>query len=382
MIIIFCYLALIAFSFIDNARGPIYPQILESFSLSPFQGSFYFTISSLSALVTTLLAHSWLKRVRTYDALAISQLLSVVGTILMGLAKSYFSSAIPLYIGALLFGFGVGGTTICMNLLVTQLAPLKYRRTLTSALHGIYALSSFCVPFVITKVLINYTWDYYFIFISALPFILALSMWLLPIKNIPPIEQDQGDTPEDNLNWKIKFYFGTFLALNVMAEVCLSSRVVFYLKEGLNWSQKLSNQALGYFFLALFFGRVLGAIIPRTIPIKASLFSAVLLSLAFTFLGVFYHPYFLSAVGLSIAIVFPFTILWISEEFPKQRPNLITSALNYVGVFLIAMHFIFGSLTNVFGIHRAINLPWVALSLSLFAFYQCHKYTIRRKAQI
>lgn len=378
MIILFCYLSLIIFSLIDNARGPVYPEILRSFSLSAFEGSWYFTISSMTALLTTLFAHRWLKKIRTYDALAYAQVFSVVGTLLMGMANSYFNSVIPLYLGSLLFGFGVGGTTICMNLLVTQLAPLKFRRTLTSALHGIYALSSFCAPFIITLVLAKFSWDYYFIFIALLPMLLALSMWLLPIKNIPAIEPT-SDLPEDTLPLKIKFSFGSFLALNVMAEVCLSSRIVFYLTEGIQWPQDRSNQALSYFFLALFFGRIIGAIIPKSFPVKVALFLAVLTSFIFSFLGIYYHPYFLSAVGFSIAIIFPFTIIWISDDFPKQRQNLITSVLNYVGVSLISMHFLFGSITNTFGISRAINLPWIAIVISLIAFYNCHKITQNRQ---
>lgn len=376
MIIIFSYLSLICFSFIDNARGPIYPSILESFGLSPFAGSFYFTISSISALFTTLFAHRWLKIIRTFDALKYSQLLSVLGCLLMGLSHYYFKSAIPLYLGSLVFGFGVGGTTICMNLLVTELAPLKYRRTLTSGLHSVYAISSFIAPFLISSLLLSFTWDYYFLFICIFPFLLAIAMFFYPRNKVPPVNIEEAKSEFEIPN-KIKFSFGTFLGLNVIAEVCLSSRIVFYLTSAQGWEQKNANKALSYFFLALFIGRVLGAILPKNIPIKLALLCSVITSLVFSILGLYYHPYFLSAVGCSIAVIFPYTITWISEEFPKRRQSLITSSLNFVGLFLIGMHFIFGTVTNYLGIQNAINLPWIALLLSLIAFYFCHKITER-----
>jgi FHS family glucose/mannose:H+ symporter-like MFS transporter len=380
MIILFCYISLICFSFIDNARGPIYPSILDSFGLSPFQGSFYFTISSISALITTLFAHRWLKVIRTFDALKYSQLLLVSGCVLMGLSQYLFKSSTPLFLGSLVFGFGVGGTTICMNLLVTDLAPLKYRRTLTSGLHSVYAISSFLAPFLISYLLVQYTWEYYFLYICIFPLLLAVGMFFYPREKVPPITIEESSSTED-VSSKVKFFFGSFLALNVIAEVCLSSRIVFYLTSSQEWTQANANKALSYFFLALFVGRFFGAFLPKTIPIKLALLTAVLTSLGFSILGLYYHPYFLSAVGCSIAIIFPFTITWISEEFPKRRQLVITSALNYVGLFLIGMHFIFGSITNSLGISKAINLPWIALTLSLGAFFFCHRLTDESKAE-
>lgn len=374
MIILFCYLALICFSFIDNARGPIYPSILESFGLTPFQGSFYFTISSISALLTTITAHKWLQKFRTYDALKYSQLLSLIGCLLMGLSQYYFKSPAPLYLGSLIFGFGVGGTTICMNLLVTELAPLKWRRTLTSGLHGIYALSSFSAPFLISLILKVKTWEYYFLIIAIFPLLLGLFMHFYPAKAIPPIHQENQNSDEMVSN-STKFFFGSFLAFNVMAEVCISSRIVFYLTKAVEWAQEDANLALSYFFLALFIGRVIGAILPKSFPIKLALLISMLTSLIFSFLGLFYNPYFLCVVGCTVSVVFPYTITWISDQFPKRRQLLITSSLNYVGVFLIAMHFIFGSVTNSLGISSAMNLPWIALSLALVSFYFCHKIT-------
>lgn len=386
MIIILCYLSLICFSFIDNARGPIYPSILKSFGLSPFEGSFYFTISSFSALLTTLFAHKWLKIIRTFDALKYSQILSVIGCLLMGLSNYVFKSALPLYLGALVFGFGIGGTTICMNLLVTELAPIKYRRALTSGLHSVYAISSFVAPFFISLLLIKLTWDYYFLFICCFPLLLAIIMFLYPRDKVPPINLEEVDSHKTSqhghkINNRTKFSFGTFLGLNVMAEVCLSSRIVFYLTSAHTWEQNDANKALSYFFLSLFAGRLFGAFLPKTTPIKFALFSSVLMSLIFSFLGVSYHPYFLVAVGFSISVIFPYTITWISEDFPKRRQGLITSSLNFVGLFLIGMHIIFGSVADFLGIENAMNLPWIALLLSMVAFYFCHQQTTVHKRE-
>ena len=246
----------------------------------------------------------------------------------MGLSNYVFKSALPLYLGALVFGFGVGGTTICMNLLVTELAPIKYRRTLTSGLHSVYAISSFVAPFFISLLLIKLTWDYYFLFICCFPLLLAIIMFLYPRDKVPPINLEEVDSHKTSqhghkINNKTKFSFGTFLGLNVMAEVCLSSRIVFYLTSAHTWEQNDANKALSYFFLSLFAGRLFGAFLPKTIPIKFALFSSVLTSLIFSFLGVSYHPYFLVAVGFSISVIFPYTITWISEDFPKRRqvPN-------------------------------------------------------------
>lgn len=371
MIILFCYLALISLSVIDNARGPVYPDLLQTFSLTPFQGSFFFTISSITGLITSILAHRWLKIINTYDALKVSMLIQIIGTLLIGLSATFFESVIPLYLGSMISGFSVGGITVCMNLLVTEKAPQKYQRSLLAGLHSVYALSSFIAPFLITHFLQTSTWDQYFIYINIFPAFLIF--WMLIHRR--KVDLPKKPEPEDEsfpISFNLKSSFGIFLGLCVMAEVCISSRMVFYLKEGLKWETEKANFLLSLFFIGLFLGRVTGAILPRTLNIKNILLSSLFTSFACILLGIHYHPYFLSIVGFTIAVIFPYTIMWITEEFPQRRQFLITSCLNFVGLSLILMHVIFGSIANQFGIATAINLPLVAIILAFFFWFKCY----------
>ena len=61
--IAFAYFTLFTLGFIDNARGPIYPQFLDYFGVSNALGSWVFTLSSLCSFLTALLAKFWLPRI-------------------------------------------------------------------------------------------------------------------------------------------------------------------------------------------------------------------------------------------------------------------------------------------------------------------------------
>ena len=169
------YFALFSLSLIENAKSPIYPNLLNEFNLTHKDGSWVFTLASLFGIFATISSNFWLKKFGVFKAKKYLATALVIGTILSSISLNVFKSYSIFLIGCAIVGLAMGGLSITMNLLIDSSVPSKWRRQAFSGLHSLYGMASFCSPAVLILIVNQgFKWQQVFNFLIVFPVLLLI----------------------------------------------------------------------------------------------------------------------------------------------------------------------------------------------------------------
>lgn len=356
--VLLAYMTLLSQSILDNARGPAYPNILESFSINASRGAYLFAWASFAGLIAQMSARWWLPRIEVVIGSMISLALMALGSFLFGQ-----SSEVGLWLldtSSVIMGLGMGAANVTMNLLIARGTPLSHRRQFYAGLHSVYGLGSLSAPLLLAFYLSSETasWGGFFCWLIILP-LLTLILSLIQ-KNELQHESVDLKLPKKVLSAPapkfLRLAYGLVFGFYVAAEIVISSRLVIYLNHGHKIDIDMARLALSCFFLALLAGRLLFTVV----PIKGSSQRWLLLSCASTLivygLARTINPLFMALTGLTMSYFYPVAMDWLSKKFPQGLEWMTASVLTSVSIMLIVMHVGFGYVSDILGIEMAMAL--------------------------
>jgi fucose permease len=372
--IVFAYLSLFALGFIDNSRGPIYPEILNFFNIDNTKGALIFSGSALSGFVVAVFARKWLPIHGALNSSKFALFVQSIACIGMGLVNSNESGFYLFLLFSLTFGISVGVLSITLNLIINESTQLRLKRRVFAGLHSMYGVASLIAPFVIGKLFsFDIHWQTYFLTLGILPLgFLILFIGLRPQKlnsiNIACI----------NLTIKQQLILGTVFAAYICGEILISTRLVIYLNKVKGFSLQDSSQFLSLFFCFLLMGRLIFTFFHFEIESK-KLLKISLISSILTLIGgiLFYSPLLLIS-GLAMSYFFPCAMDWLGECFGKNMEAIFSKIMAIVGGALVVLHWCFGGVASVFGLDKAI---WIAPLLHILVLYilQCRTDFLAKK---
>lgn len=362
-------LSLVALSLIDNGRGPLYPHILDLFSFTGQQGSWFFSLATIFSLLSYMLAKWWLRPLGVVLSSAIGVLL--LGLCSLGLATSvYIQSPIVLYLFSALLGVGIAFCSSTMNILVVQGSPVHLRRRFLAALHAVYGLSSFAAPLLLSGIiLLGSSWKSYFVVTGILPllvFIYAMKSYRRNLK--VKVEDPSQSEVKGQLSLFPKVFFSTVIGICVGGEIAISTRLPLLMERHYLLDTHHAGLYLSAFFCFLMTGRLILAFKNFRMSSENLLKICLIVSLLLFLFGNFIHPFGFSVIGLTIGPFFPTAMDFLSHRFEKNYEEIATAVLTAVGISMSAMHFVFGLFTDWWGIENAFYIvPFLfLLSFTLF----------------
>jgi FHS family glucose/mannose:H+ symporter-like MFS transporter len=363
------YSALFILGFIDNSRGPIYPDILELFGIKQNIGSLIFSLSSLMAFIMALLSKFWLKRFGAVNATRFSVFSHLIAVFMMGFCARDRELFEWFLVGNIIFGIGTGIQSITLNIIIGKTTPLETRQKYFAGLHSMYGMASFIAPVVLSGVFyFNWSWQNYFMALAIVPLLQLLISAKTPVLHLNTIKETHP-----TFNLKTAITLGIILSFYVSTEVMISSRLSVYLNKV--WSYGLDESAgqLGLFFMLLLAGRVLFTFYTPKINsvtlMKISASSTLLLLV----LGMLVSPKLIALSGVTMSFFFPCMMTWITVQFGEHADDMITIVMRFVGGMIVAMHVLFGQLATMIGLEKAfalaIGLHLVVITLLLFGLH-------------
>lgn len=362
--LVFAFLSLFLLGVADNIRGPLFKEIISDFNLSNTLGSLMFALTSSMAFLASMLSGLYLKKYTLSSLLMLG-----VACMAAGLTTIGYSDAFSLLlVGSLFLGLGIGFMAVSQNLLVSENAPEKYRTRALSGLHSMYALASLLAPFLVTyHMQTSGQWGQVF---KAAGF-LALSFLILQILIKPQplfeIHKSHYTThPEKTrpTTWGLMAMGGLF-GFYVVAEILVSTRLPLYMSTYHKYNVVESSQALMWFFVFLFAGRILFSFIKFNLNLKVLLNSFLVLSLLSLVLGLNLDPQFLILTGFFMAPFYPLSVMYISQNTAHLSRTYLSFAMSFQSLAVVAMHLGVGYLTDAFGLFYAFGVGIFALLLSL-----------------
>lgn len=356
------YGTLFLYGLIDNSRGPVFPELLKDFSVGDGVGSLFFSVASASALVANLTGPWWLKRWGETKALRAFALLQTAALALLAASRDYA----VLLVGSTLFGLGMGGLGLLVNVLTAIASPAEHRRRLMSGLHCMYGISSLLAPFMVTALYeAGSGWRAVFALLALGPLFVVVASFGAKDPSPAPVattaalaDEGEGALPLRRLTW-----YCAVISIYVIVEILIGTRLVLHARRDLGYGVEDANRLLSAFFLAMFAGRFFFAVVRVPFSHVALQFAAILSTSASIIAGLLAHPGFLALSGLTMSFYYPVTMARLSDELGTRTGTAMSWVLTVQSVGLLAMHAGIGALTDAVGLGRALWVGPVCLAL-------------------
>ncbi|HEY8270889.1 MAG TPA: MFS transporter [Pseudobdellovibrionaceae bacterium] len=375
--IIISYFSLFVFGLTDNLRGPLFPEILNTFEISDSFGSWMFAISSISGFAASYVARHLLRRFDRKSVLQGGCLSMIFG--LLGLA---WSPQFNIFLGfSFLLGLSLGIIGLIPNVLVSLGAPPHLKQRLLSGLHAMYGLASFCAPLVVAQVgAITGSWRPVFLVAIAGPLSLLLYSLHSTHHNLHEKPERKPEQPSLRKSHPLipQLFIACMLSFDVAGEIMISSRLALFMRREWNFDLQQSSLYVTYFFIAMLVGRALFAIVHFRSSIRTLLSTSIVLTLAAGFAGLYIHPLFLALTGFTIAPFYPLSIAFFSSEFPEDLDSAVSYMMAMDSLMLVFMHLVVGRMTDLWGIHQAILIGMGFFACS-FIFLNSYNHVFRKK---
>ena len=370
-IIIISYFSLFVFGISDNIRGPLFPEILNSFQLTDAMGSLMFSLSNLAGFIGSHFIRALLQR---YNRKAVLQ----VGCI--GLALSLLGLALSPHFSVFLFfsftcGFTLGSLALIPNILVPLGSSNEKKAQFLSGLHAMYGVASFLAPLMIAIISqVSNNWRIIFAVTSLFPLLLLIYSSHSSQRDLYPkpvtTKVEYRDLRKKNL--KAQIFLALMVSFNVSFEIMLSSRIALYMRRTMNFNLEDSSLYVTYFFICMLIGRLLFTFFKFNFSVEKQLSVSLVLSALCLYFGLYFHPFFLVLGGLSVAPFYPMAISFISEEFPEDLDAAVSYMIATDSIGLALMHFVVGKLTDLYNIHSAMKLGFLLLVISFLFLNSYH----------
>lgn len=372
MLIFLSYLSLIVFGICDNSRGPLYSSIMTEFQIDNSSGALFFSLGSLAGLLTGISSIFFIDKVNKKYLWLFSSL-GLSGTFIV-IAKS--STIHQVFLGSFLFGVTAGLLGILPNAIVPKVTTIHNRQRILSGLHSMYGISSLVAPSFIAFLLAsNFSWRQSFEVIAFAPFLLFVFLLFCPQHFF---EVKEYGVDDNRFDYKILFNRKLLnlcfvLSFAVMAEVLISSRLVYYLEITKGLQTQVASIYLTYFFLFLLLGRVLFSIVRFKIILDQQIYILIISSVFFIILGHFLHFFYFSVAGFFIAPLYPLISTKLSETFSFKVDKIMSFAVSINSLSLASMHLFIGKMTDLLTIKFSFLFSSLFLVLSLFLLLMANK---------
>ena len=244
---------------VNMAWVPRIPEIKEILGINNGQFGFIFLGATFGAILAGQFGGRLIHKVGTKRVLTFSSLIFPVGLILMGLA----TTALSLFAGLILMGFGVVVTDICDNAQAVEVEKIINKKCMTS-FHGAWSLGSFVTTIFGGSIAshVSPRDNFMIVAVVALLLFIPTNMFMLPAH----LDGHQGDGTTETkgtIPWfgkdvAILWAFGAGLLTGMIAEMSASDWSAILLHENMGIGPGLYASGFASFALAMITVRFLG----------------------------------------------------------------------------------------------------------------------------
>ncbi len=376
------WMSLFALGLVDNARGPVFPDILKEFSLTDTVGSLFFLVASFASLVHNLIFYRFLCDTSPKRLVGIYTLIMAGGALLISHSTQYEWTLVACAV----LGVGFGGLGVGQNAAVQE-APAEHRQRAMGLLHTMYGISSFTAPLFIS-LLAAHGWRLSLALLS-LPsvFVGALVLFegMLAARKTgngrANAFQEKPEVDNRAVAKSAPWVAALLIALLVIAEISVSTRFTLLARRDWGFSVETATQWLAGYFIAMTASRLIIGLFKFPFSARQILYFS--LFLGFPFLLVGFMPFgftkeirLLSLVGFGfpIAMGYPLAMTRLAELFGSNVQRVTSKCLILQSAGAMIMHFSLGYGADSQGLLFVLGtVAIVALLGALTAFWSLER---------
>lgn len=360
-LLFFAFALLACIGLTDNIRGPLLPEIIQTFSVPHTAAALIFSLSAWASVPGCLLAGWGLRRRSAVTVVRYGACLMLCG--LVGMATAPWWTL--LLASCVVYGMGAAICHVGLNLLVAQAAPPAGRARLVSWFQVMYGVASFGAPFWVT-VLRPWCRDWSGVIGLTALLPLGLLVWAQwRIDAVPPHAAEEASAERDWIAaaWRdprCRFFCG-IMGVYATSELILSMWLVLYLEQGRGLTPIAARAYLAGFFACMALVRLCGGPWFHRARVDRLLAGAAAWACVMTLVGIFWHPVGWSLSALGFGVLFPVGVAAFTTaagtQAHAQLSVVFTVMFLIVGLGQLAM----GWLSDHYTIRAAIWLPVVLI---------------------
>jgi fucose permease len=354
------YGSLLVYGLVDNARGPLFPDLLLGLRLSDSLGGLLFTTTSGFGAVGAVGGRWVRRRVSLSASLRLGLLLFALGAAGFGASRG-----LPgLLSAAAVLGVGMGLLSLVQAEAVARGSPPALHRRTFAGLHVMYGASSFAAPLVVGALArAELGWQATCFVLSAL---VCLSVLVLlpvsdpggPAPEAPKPEPGAKSEAPDDAGLGRQVLFSMILGTYCMGELTIGTRLVLHARR-LDWSPGEAEALLSGFFLGMLAGRMFVTLVPLRLSHRGLLYASGGLAALSAVAGLLWHPAGLAVSGLFMGPFYPTGQALLRESFPRSFDAVMGTALVVVAGLVMATHAGVGVASDAVGLPVAL---WIVPS--------------------
>lgn len=352
-LIALAYVSLLVSGIVDNIRGPLFPDILNTFGLSGSTGSLFFAVTSLMMIVGGGTAHHIL---RVRDTLFLMWLSSFVFA--FGMALISLANGLPLLLFACgLVGWAFSSWTVVQNLMVVQNSSPELRRRLLNGLHSMFGVGALLAPLMASGFRwLGMDWRHSFLTLAAPPFVLGLwaFLWRKRTREQRTEEKPQAVSRHE---WPTLVTLALILSAYLCGELSVTTRFVLWLRQENGFSPDRANVYQAVFFGGLLMGRLALSFIhlPGISNWRILIVSSALAGFFYLF-GLRTRPELVLLSGLAMAPFFPVLVDLTNGLLREKSSQALAFMVAFSSLVVVLMHVGVGVLSDYYGLSRALQL--------------------------
>lgn len=294
--------------------GPAFPVLRERFGLTAAEVGLVVSLHFLGSFTSIALSGWILRRFGYRRTLVTGSMVMAVGAVLVALQASWFLTLA----GALGIGLGFGAVDVAMNLLFVRSFGEGSAPAL-NLLNAMFGIGAVLGPLAVAVTLPTLAVPFLGVAVAAV----LVAAWMLRVEEPPEIPAGE----QLALSWTRVIGFVLIYFLYVSSEVGVASWETEYLAPHVGAGQAAAFPAV--FWGALTVGRFLSTPLsawlrPRDLVLGAS---GLALVAAVAAHWVPLAPWAYAVVGLAFAPIFPTTLVWLADVFPRRAEQITPIAV-------------------------------------------------------
>lgn len=340
------FLSFFVFGFVDNLKGAILPELLESLSLTDTQGGTVQLGAYLGFIVTCFFTGMLADLIGNRIVLILAGLCLTVGLVGFSMATAFGALIGFMFI----FGMGTGAIEVGGNDLIVELHGDNPGRflNLLAVFHGI---GSLLVPLYVAGLLVaGLGWRQ--IVQTTLVFSLLLLIYFLSVKGRSASDdaKEQGaadassaNSEQSGINWALlrqqgftpeMRWFYLLLGTYVAIELSLAAWMVEYVQRIRAVPEASSQFYLSGFFVAIMLGRLLGSLFVDRIGYLRAVGLGLIGALLCIGTGLIFDNalLLLPGSGLFLSIVFPTVAAAVSAHHAENAGSILGLLFTFGGL--------------------------------------------------
>lgn len=377
--IIASYIGNITQAIVNNFLPLLFVCISDTYNISLSKLSILFTCNFGIQFCIDALASKFVDKIGYRKCVVLAHLFSATGLVLLGILPQTLSNPfVGIAISVIIYAMGGGMIEVIISP-ITEACPTEHKASSMALLHSMYCWGQLLTVVLSTiyfsTIGIN-NWRWMSMIWALIPFFNMIYFLLVPIKQLPVEEGNEGKLSEF---FKDKIVWAMFLLMfcSGAAELTMSQWASTFVEKGLNISKTMGD-LLGPCMFALFMGisRIVYAVLSKRFKIEYIIMtSSIICVISYLIAGLAKNPYVSLAgcglCGFSVGAMWPGCYSMGMERYQKGGASLLALFALFGDFGCMAGPLLIGLFIDSIGISKslllAITFPLI-LSLVLISF--------------